>query len=643
MTQSPSQRYQFGAFVLDAGERVLLREGQVVPLTPKVFDTLLVLVEQAGRVVEKEALIEAVWPNAFVEESNLTQNIFVLRKALGQDETGQPLIRTISRRGYLFAAHVEIINRVYPWPQRLTFRRGSIQTARFAPDDRTVVYAAAWEGRPVEIFQTSSDSPESRPLGLSGAGLLAVSPSGEVAAMLRRRLVRGFVKSGMLARVPLAGGEPREVLAGAQWADWVPDGKSLAVVRDVDGRNRLEYPVGTVLYETGGWVSHARFSPRGDRIAFLDHPIQNDDGGSVAVVNLDGERRTLSTGWVSAQGLAWSPDGEEVWFTAARTGNARAVRAVRLTGQERLVERGFGGLTIHDISRTGRVLLTQDDVRLCINCLAPGEEHERDLSWFDWSLARDLSPDGRWLLFTEAGEAGGVNYGVYMRRTDGSPAVRLGDGSAIAFSPDMTWALSIPPASPTFLTLLPTGAGDAKVVESAGVNYHMWASWLPDGKRIVFTGNLPGAGTRLYIQGMSNDGPPHAITPETEGVYLSTPHAVSPDGRWIAALAPDHRLKLFPVEGGHPRAVAGLEEFDVVTRWGSDGRSLLVFKRDEVPVNVSRIDLATGAKTPLVETKLLDRAGVHEILRVLLTPDGQSYAYTYTRDRSDLYLIDGMK
>jgi DNA-binding winged helix-turn-helix (wHTH) protein/Tol biopolymer transport system component len=649
MSKQVSPLYKFGPFLLDPGERLLLRDGEMVVLTPKVFDTLLVLVQNSGHLLAKDDIIKAVWPDTIVEESNLTQNIFVLRKSLAHEGNGQDYIKTVPRRGYMFAADVQVVRHTYPWPHRLTFRRGSLQAARFAPGGHTVIYTAAWEGGPVETFQTARESPDSRPLGLRHAGLLAVSPAGDLLVMLRRRLLRGYVKYGTLARCPITGGEPHEILGEVQWADLPPnqspglaDAQGLAVVRDVRGRNRLESPIGHVLYETGGWISHPRFSPSGERIAFIDHPVQNDDRGSVAAVDLGGRKQTLSTGWISAQGLAWSPGGEEVWFTAARTGNARALRAVSLAGQERLIERSFGSLTLHDISATGRVLLSQDNVRLCINCLAPGETRERDLSWFDWSLARDLSPDGRWLLFTEAGEAGGTNYRAYMRRTDGSPAVCLGDGSAMAFSPDMSWALAKLPTSPSLLVLLPTGAGSPRLLERAEINYQQWAVWSPDGGRIIFAGNERGRGTRLYTQELT-DGPPRAITCGEEGVSLSTPHAVSPDGEWIAALGLDQRVRLYPARGGEPRPVHGLDESDVVCRWGSDARSLFVFKRDEVPIKLYRLDLSDGRKQLWKETMLPDAAGVHEILRALLTPDGHSYAYTYTRDLSDLYLLDGLK
>jgi DNA-binding winged helix-turn-helix (wHTH) protein len=636
-----SPLYKFGPFLLDARERLLTRAGEPVPLTPKVFHTLLVLVESGGRVVDKETIIEAVWPDTVVEESNLTQNIFVLRRALGADEDGRQYIRTVSRRGYVFEGRVESARDVLPWPRRLTFRRGSVQAARYTNGVQSVVYSAAWEGGPEEVYAATAEGAESRPLELSGAGLLAASPSGDLLVARGRRFLRGYVKTGTLAVVTASGGAPRDRVGDVQWADWAPDARGFCVVRDEGGRNRLEFPVGTVVYETGGWISHPRFSPAGDLIAFLDHPVQNDDGGSVSVVRPGGKKETLSNGWVSLQGLAWSPAGDEVWFTAARAGNARALRGVKLDGRQRLIERGIGGMTLHDISRDGRVLLTRDHERIGVNCLAPGERDERDLSWFDWSLARDLSPDGKLLLFTEAGEAGGADYGVFLRRTDGSPAVRLGDGSAMALSPDLRWALARAATDPPTLALLPTGVGEPRQLELCGVLYQQWAAWFPEGRRILFAGGEPGRGSRLYVQDLGG-GRPRTITPDAEGVRLSTPHALSPDGRLVVAVAPDGRHVFYPVAGGRARPVPGLARGDTVVRWTADGGALFTFRRDEVPARIHRLDLRTGAKRLWKRTRLADAAGVHHLLRLLTTPDGANYAYSYTRDLSDLYQIEGL-
>ena len=221
------------------------------------------------------------------------------------------LIAVIAVAIGIFAGKL-LFQNVVPTPpvyRQLTFRRGAVRAARFAPDGQTILYSASWQGNPSEIFTARPEGPESRSMGLSHAQLLSISSTGEMAVLLDSHPLGTWVNVGTLARAPLSGGAPRAVVEQVQWADWSPDGANLAVVRDVNGKNRLEFPVGKVLYETGGWISHPRVSPRGDMVAFLDHPVQGDDSGSVAVVDLNGKKRILAGEFFSSQGLARSSDG----------------------------------------------------------------------------------------------------------------------------------------------------------------------------------------------------------------------------------------------------------------------------------------------------------------------------------------------
>jgi Tol biopolymer transport system component len=522
--------------------------------------------------------------------------------------------------------------------QQLTFRRGRITAARFAPDGQSFVYSAEWEGSPAQLFSGRPGTPESLSLPVPAATLFGVSSSGEIAMQLAARFLRGFTWSGTLARAPLAGGAPREVLEAVHWADWSPDGKSFAVVRDSGGKNRLEFPVGKPLYETGGYVSHPRVSPRGDLVAFLDHPQRGDDGGSVAVVDLAGKKKALSGGWATESGLAWDPRGEEVWFTATRAGGARSLHAVDLSGRERLLARGTGAFTLQDVARDGRVLLAHDTSRLGILALAPGEAKERDLSWLDWSLVRDLSADGKTVLFDESGEGAGAGYAVYLRRTDGSPAVRLGEGGAMALSRDGKWVISLSRSSPAQLVLLPTGSGESRRVTNDSIN-HVNAAFLPDGKGILFAGNEPGSGGRLYVQNLEG-GKPRAISPEgVEGFPL----AISPDGRRVAAIGREGETWLFPLEGGQPERVPGLEVGEGPICWGRDGRSLYISSGRAVPMRLFRLDLATGRRDPWKEISPADTGGLVGVFGLRAAPEADAYAYSYGRILSDLYLVGGIR
>jgi Tol biopolymer transport system component/predicted Ser/Thr protein kinase len=519
----------------------------------------------------------------------------------------------------------------------LTFRRGMVHAARFAPDGKTIIYSAAWEGKSLQLFTTRPESPESHELEPAGADVLAVSSSGEMALSLASHPVAGFLYSGTLARVPLVGGAPREVLEGVEWADWSPDGSTLAVVRQEQGRNRLEFPLGKVLYQADGWIGHLRVAPKADMIAFIDHPQLGDDGGALAVVDLAGKKTTLSTGWDSIQGVAWSPSADEIWFSATRTGGDRSLYAVNLSGNVRLLARVPGELTLLDVGRDGNVLLTRGNDRAGMIGLASGEAREHDLSWLDWSVPNDVSADGKTVLFTESGEGGGPKYAVYLRKMDGSPAIRLSDGAGMALSPDGKWALSRSTTTPAPLFLLPTGVGEAKPLSNDSMN-HLNGGWLPDGKQLVFSGNEAGHGFRLYVTS-PGEAKPRPISPE--GVNPAV--VLSPKGDFAASVGPDHKIYLYPIAGGEPVPVSGTEPDEAPTGWSADGRSLYVFRFGQIPAKVFELELSTGKRKLWKELVPADAAGIDTIRGVTLTPDARAYVYGYIRTLSDLYMVEGLK
>jgi Tol biopolymer transport system component len=431
------------------------------------------------------------------------------------------------------------------------------------------------------------------------------------------------------------------VAEGIQEADWASDGEKLLVVRDVAGKARLEVPMGKVLYETSGHISYARLSPKEDRIAFLDHPFPLDDAGTVAVVDLSGKKTTLTGKWASEHGLAWTPSGDEIWFTATEAGANRSLYAVTQAGKLRVVARVPGGLKLHDISRKGRVLLTRESPRVGIRGVLAGDARERDMSFLDYSFAADLAPDGKTLLFDEEGEAGGANYTVFLRKSDQSPVVRLGEGNALALSPDTKWALSIIPTPNSPFLFLPTGTGEHKKLAVEGISPEQAATWLPDSKRILFAGSESGHGLRLYVQSLDG-GKARAVTPD--GIAIGLPgFAVTSDGRSVAAIGPDHKCALYPVDGGPPRPVEGVGEGEFPLRFSPDNRSLYIWKRGDVPARVSKVDVETGRREIWKELLPADPAGIERISNVLVAPDGKSYAYCYARLLSDLFVVEGLK
>ena len=533
-----------------------------------------------------------------------------------------------------------------PTYRQLTFRRGGIRAARFGPDGQTILYSAAWQGNPTDVFTARPEAPESRSMGLPRTQLLSVSTNGEMAVLLNSHALGSWVTVGTLARAPLIGGSPREIIENVQWADWTPDGFNLAVVRDSGGMNRLEFPPGKVLYQTAGWIGHPRLSPKGERIGFIEHPIQGDDGGSVAVVDLAGNRKNLSGPWYTVQGLAWSPDGKEIWFTASKSGNDRILYAVDLDGRQRLVARTPGALMLYDIWKDGRVLLARVSWRREMIQVAPGGTKEQDVSWFDYSYPADLSPDGKTLLFDEEGsgsglaysKSSGLTYAVFIRKTEGSSAVLLGEGSAISLSPDQKWAVTQPQGSPAQLRLLQTGAGEPKLLTNDAIN-HTWARWLPDGKHIVFSGNEPEKGTRLYLLDIES-GKSKPISPE--GV-AATAFAISPDAQNVIGIGPDQNGYLYPVAGGDPKPVSGFHTGELPITFSTDGGSLYLYQPGELPARVFRLDLRTGQRTLWRQLMPADPAGVETIGPILLTPDARMCVYGYQRTLSDLYLVEGLK
>ena len=533
-----------------------------------------------------------------------------------------------------------------PTYRQLTFRRGSIRSARFAPDGQTILYSAAWQGSPVDVFTARPEAPEARSMGLSRTQLVSVSSASEMAVLLNSKAIGTWVNMGTLARAPLVGGAPREVLEQVQWADWAADGSSLAVVRDLGGRNRLEFPIGKALYETGGWIGHPRVSPKGDLIAFIDHPVQGDDSGSLAVIDLAGKKKTLSGEWFTIQGVAWSPDGKEIWFTASKSGVDRTLYATTLAGKERMVLRLPGAVMIFDIFKDGRVLLMRASWRRELIGMTPGDAKQHDLSWLDYSYPADLSSDGKTLLFDEEGgggsldysKSGGLSYAVYIRKTDGSPAVLLGEGGAVALSPDGKSVIAQTQDSPSQLRLLTTGAGEARDLTKDTMN-HSWSKWFPDGKRILFSGNEPGKGVKLYVWDVAS-GKNEAITPE--GVNGTT-FVISPDSQQVAAIGPDQKGYLYPVGGGDSRVLAGLNPGEQPITFSSDGSSIYIYQPGELPASVYRLDVHTGERTLWKQLMPSDPAGVETIGPILMTPDAKTCVFGYHRMLADLYLVEGLK
>jgi eukaryotic-like serine/threonine-protein kinase len=683
---------RFGSYEFDSRTGMLRKDGIRIRCQEQPLQVLAALVERPGELVTREELRRRVWPeDTFVDfDHALNTAIKKIRASLNDDADAPRYIETVPKRGYRFIAPVQsettagpagepsvqvpvrkghrilaalggiaalvlvilgLSWRLAPWqgeasssPEfvRITFQLPEPGEARFSPDGASVIYSSGWHTDSASIYSQRVGASASQKLTIPNSTLLAVSPQSELVvlseAMSSRPSSTDHQLTGTLAQVPLEGGSPRELLPAAEAADWSSRGQ-LAVVKRVGNKSQLEYPAGKVLYETAGWIADPRFSPSGDAIAFLDHPSIPDDRGTVAIVDLSGNKKTLSGFWESLRGLAWRPSGDEVWFAAARSGVARALYGVNLNGQERQILSVPGGLSLDDISRDGRVLLSRDNERIGIKFIGAGDAEPRELSWKDWSSAMDISPDGKQILFGEEGENSGLSYQVGLRKTDGTPPVILGSGSAQSLSPDGMWALSIMPAPDNQIMLLPTGAGSAKALDRGPVlgYQHVQARWFPDSRQIVFVGYEEGHGMRCYVQSIEG-GKPHAFTPD--GMTVCT---ISPKGQILAVAADRRALVYSSASSERPDRELKLAQGDWPAGWTPDGKFVYLVQTRQMPATITRYELATGKRSLWKQIPLEGFSATMQIMGAVITPDGQSLAYTYCDESSDLYVVSRLK
>ena len=529
---------------------------------------------------------------------------------------------------------------------QITFRRGLIGAARFAPDGHTVVYAAAWEGKPSTLYTSRTDTPGERELGIQGQPL-DISKSGEIAMLVRINSRGGYTRRGVLARMPLAGGAPRELLEDVQDAVWGPDGVQLAVVHYLEESTsyQLEFPIGHVLYKTGGWISHPRVSADGKKIAFIDHQIANgDDQGQPAIVDLSGKVKRLAQTYTSAQGVVWSPDGKEVWFSATAEGSDRAIYAVSEGGKERVLARAPGDLLIQDILPDGRVLVIRNDLRREVRGRGPTDKAEHDLSWLDWGFPRGITPDGKVFLFEEEGNGGGTNYSVFVRSTDASPAIKLTSfGVGLAISPDAKNALIISNKSPQQIYLVPTGAGEPERLFQDNRNF-FGGKFLSDGITIVYSAAEPGKPSRLYRMHLRDRkelpigpagllGTNGQVDDKFVGCFHGRCYLWPLDGSW----ADKDPATATPIPGG-----LGKEYFPYGI--SADGKSLYAGRLGEIlPRKIYRYDISKGTAVFLENIGPPDFTGVPAVQSPFFSADGKSYVYGYPRWMSQLYTVTGLK
>ena len=676
---------QFGAFELETATGEIRKHGTRIRLQGKPLQLLQALLDRPGGVVTREELRDRLWAaDTFVDfESGLNTAVNRLRLALGDSADRPRYVETLARSGYRFVApvsesHLPIVEenglpatpnptRVDEdtrWPSRgwllalaaaglavcagllllvrqkqtpqptfhqVTFRQTTIPNARFGPDGQSVIYEAGQMPGNHQLYVANTVSPESRPLGFPRTILAAVSRLGELALIISD----GATGVRSLVRVPMNGGAPLPLDQGIWEADWGSDSSKMAVIRYGSHDETIEYPRGKILYQPSDWLSDVRVSPSGNEVAFIEHPVMNDDGGNIMAIDAKGAHHTLSAGWASAAGLAWAPAGREVWFTAARSGVTRALYAADLAGKVRLIAAFPGTLTLCDISASGRVLISHEQLHAMMTGLVVGMAREQDLSWFDFTTAEGISADGRVVLFDETGEGGGAHHAVYIRRANTPSATRVGEGFGMAISPDGNWVITKPDSDQTTLNLVPLTPGEPRTLSGHGLKYD-FVRFFPAGDRLLVGGSLAGSPSRLFVQALDGSAP----VPLKTSAYFWRP-VISADGRQIAGVDAERRLLVLPVAGGEPKVIA--TDFALtVLRWGQSGKTLIA-QADSVPAMLFRVDAATGRYEPWKEIAPVDLSNVSRIWPAVLSQDEHTIVYSFLRDLSELFVVDGWR
>lgn len=526
----------------------------------------------------------------------------------------------------------------FPEFQQLTFRRGTLTGARFMPNAPTVVYSAAWGGGAPKLYVARPGTPESMAFDVE-ANLLSISRTGELAVLLHPRWWSGG-DMGTLARYSMGQGAPRQVLDRAREADWMPDGENLLVTDVTQGiLDRLEFPMGKEIPSDGEPLFNPRLSPKGDALAIART-------NRVLLVDKAGKWTPLAE-TRGFGGLAWSPDGDEVWYADVDSAAGQTTLwAVDRSGKKRMVYRTEGLAFLSDLAPDGGALVAMSHSRGNVVALPPGSDKEHDLSWLNRTSVADLSRDGGTLLLNEGG-LGARTSSYYLRKADGSPAIKLGEGRALALSPDGRFVLAEPadavPEKAT-VSLVPTGPGERRTWTLDGFQGLDLAWFFPDGQRLLYGAVAPDGSIRLVASNLDGSGQRAVAQPAVQ--YYNGEHLLSPDGKWLAIIkgeAGQVEGFLVSVDGGTTEPLLGLGPQDIISGWSGDGRFLYLFRRDQVPAPVYKLDVKSGKRTLWREITPADPAGIRGIPIIRISSDERAYAYQFVRTLDDLYLIRGLK
>ncbi|HEY1951115.1 MAG TPA: winged helix-turn-helix domain-containing protein [Bryobacteraceae bacterium] len=661
----------FDVFEFNAETGQLSTQGIPVKLQGKPLQVLAALLQRRGELVTRKELIEKLWPaGTFVDfESSLNTATNRLRAALGDSAETPRYIETLPRLGYRFIYPVSeavpeesratpakpawgislaalLISSAFlfiyfahtgnagsatsaPSFRQLTFRAGIVRSARFLPGSEGAIYSVKETGRQWRTAVVHLDGSGSHPLDFAAGLLASVSRQGKLALFAQSSSeAEGTIR---LSSVSQTSDLIQTLAEGTRAADWLPDGRELAAVREHGAETLVEFPLGHVVYSSRSRIDCLRVSPRGAQIAFLEHPVRDDDGGYVRMVDRQGRARVLSKTWSSADGLAWSPSGDEVWFTASPAGAARALYAVSITGGLRQISHAPSSLRLFDISSTGKVLLAVEDLRTATAAQLAAANRESDVSEFNASHADDISNDGELMLYTEYGDAGGGQYSAYALDGETGRSARFAAGRGLALSPDKRSALTIDPQDRSHLTLTEIKTGESRQILGNGYTYQ-WAKFLPDGHGLLVGGAFPQAPLTICRQSLDGGKP----IPLSGAPYLDYVQ-ISPTGSTIAGLTGGH-VVVFELNNKASRPLE-LHGAALPLAWSSQGLFLLMSK--DAGYQMARADLATGAVMPWKTIAPNETQGFAGLTAAVAAPDANAYAYSAKQDLSRLYLVEG--
>jgi eukaryotic-like serine/threonine-protein kinase len=678
----------FGPFSLSLETGELRKGGVRIRLQNRPFQILKVLIDRPGHVVTRDELRAHLWPeDTFVDfENGLNTAANRLRLALCDSASTPRYIETLPRVGYRFiaplrlplaptvveespekpilAASVESPIRpiaagfhqirvlaaavafavgvaaaftwsragVHPAPvfHQLTFRRGTVDNARFTASGE-VVYSAAWKDQPSRIFLMDTMSPESRDLDLGDAWLATVSRSSDLGFVRLVKSENGL--HGELDVSALHGGIPRVVDSHIQGADWSPDGLAMCVVRKNSRGWTLEYPVGNVIYRSSGWFGRPRVSPKGDLIAVAEHPLAEDDGGSVLLLNRAGHVSRLSENWASLGGLAWNSSGAEVWFAAAKEGINRELFAVDLTRHIRRVASMPAVLDLFDISRSGRVLLGRSVSHLSMFVGSVKTLAVKDASWLDWSRAVALSSDGKAVLFDESGEGGGPFYTVYLYHRDQGTTERIGHGRAMDISSDGRWILTGSHVDSSQLNLISTVDSSQKTLRAPGLLYQS-ARFLSNSRNILVQANSGAKPIQTYLQNLETG--TLSKIPNSEGAYHLVP---SPDGKLLAGWISPTQTKIFDLSGRSAGVITS-EEAALPVGWASNQDVVLAVTSGD-GVRLQQVNISSHRQQTIKYVPGVVNKRSAEPFDIVLSADLKTFAYCRLETSTGLFAVDG--